>query len=130
MKGGFLIERLVCGLIENRNSLNSRLLSNNFLYKYKRLLGLRVSKFNFFKISLELRRLQKRRKLYIYVGKLVFSKFQQWLIITVFIFKPLKIKVLKKRRRRFSRLRVTKPYLTQYLQNALTSVNSPMFYAF
>jgi hypothetical protein len=118
------IEKLLINFLEYRNSLNPYLLSKSYLathmsYKIKKLKNP-----NYFLVSRDMRRLKKRRNLYIYVGKIVFVKVQSWLIIILYTFKPIKLRKVIKKNKSFSTSPFTKTYLNYYLNTRLVQGNN------
>jgi len=71
-----LVERILIRFIENRNSFNYRLITKTFLNKYSCKFGFKTKNYSFFRISKILKKIKRRRKLYIYVGKVTFIKLQ------------------------------------------------------
>ena len=73
-----LVERILARFIENRNSSNHRLITKTFLNKYSYKFGFKTKNYSFLRISKILKKIKRRRKLYIYVGKVTFIKLQSW----------------------------------------------------
>jgi hypothetical protein len=71
-----------------------------------------------------MRRLKKRRSLYIYVGKVIFVKVQCWLVIILYIFKPIKLRKVVKKKKTFSTSPFEKTYLNYYLNMRLVQGNN------
>ena len=70
------MEKILINFLEYRNSLNSKILTKMFITKYRRKLGFKIRKFNFFIISRNIKKIKRRRNLYIYIGKVIFIKIQ------------------------------------------------------
>lgn len=118
-KSHLLIERILVRFIENRNSLNYRLVTKTFLNKYKRKFGFKIKSYTFFNISKLLKRIKRRRKLYIYVGKLTFIKLQGWLIILLYLYRPRKKKAIKKSWKKSLKKKKKSYFIQHYLTDQL-----------
>jgi len=117
------IEKLITNFLEYRNSFhpflfNKKLLPQNMVNDQAE-----QKNPNYFLISRNFRRLKKKRKLYIYVGKITFIKMQSWLIIIVYTFRPKKIKVTSKKKIVAIKKSFNDSYLNYYLGARLFSNN-------
>jgi len=118
-----LVERILIRFIENRNSLNHRLITKTFLNKYSYKFGFKTKGYSFLRISKILKKIKRRRKLYIYVGKVTFVKLQSWIIILLYLYRPRKKKIIKKGQRILFKKKKTF-FIQQYLTDQLTSNGS------
>jgi hypothetical protein len=128
LKSTFLIEKILSNFLEHRNSLNPTLMTKNFIDKYKRKLGLKIRKINFFLIAKTIKKIRRRKNLYIYVGKTTFVKIQSWLVIILFIFKPVKIKkkLTKKKKVKRKVRKVNRYYINYFLTDQLRNSTSTL----
>jgi hypothetical protein len=103
-------------------------MTKNFIDKYKRKLGLKIRKINFFLIAKTIKKIRRRKNLYIYVGKTTFVKIQSWLVIILFIFKPVKIKkkLTKKKKVKRKVRKVNRYYINYFLTDQLRNSTSTL----
>jgi len=118
-----LVERILARFIENRNSSNHRLITKTFLNKYSYKFGFKTKNYSFLRISKILKKIKRRRKLYIYVGKVTFIKLQSWVIILLYLYRPHKKKIIKKGQKILLKKKKT-IFIQEYLTDQLTANSS------
>ena len=118
-----LVERILIRFIENRNSLNHRLITKTFLNKYSYKFGFKTKNYSFLRISKILKKVKRRRKLYIYVGKVTFIKLQSWVIILLYLYRPRRKKIIKNNQRTLFKKKKTF-FIQEYLTDQLTAYSS------
>lgn len=103
-------------------------MTKTFINKYKRKLGLKIRKINFFLIAKTMKKVGRRKNLYIYVGKTMFIKVQSWLVIILFIFKPVKVKkkLTKKKKTKRKVHKANKYYINYFLTDQLRNNSSTL----
>jgi hypothetical protein len=124
------IEKILINFLEYRNSFHPYLINKLTIPDTLIEDQVKQKNPNYFLISRNFRRFKKKRKLYIYVGKVVFIKVQTWFIVLVYTFKPKKIKIVRRKKVISIKTPITNNYLNYYLGARLSSndYNSNYFF--